>query len=183
MGDRAGGRETSAPVTEALVPGAELGAELSATRGGACGSERVEATAVEIVREGGGCGDGRGDREVDGDGGGGAPWKAPLPRRARPAWGPGRAGVARVMDDQDGDVVRALKRAAVATYREAFAGGAFADAVEPHERIADAQAWRTAADGGAQPRLIAGAIEAEDGCGEGVEWGARAPGRCRRAAP
>ena len=70
-----------------------------------------------------------------------------------------------MMHDEDGDVMLALQRAEVAEQRGDFSGVVLVDAVEAHEGIEHEKARRVAADRVAKARLIAPAIEAQDGHG------------------
>jgi len=74
-----------------------------------------------------------------------------------------------MMHDEDGDVVLALQRTEVAEQRGDLTGVVLVDAVQAHEGIKDEETRRVSADGVAQPRLIASAIEAEHGHGDDVD--------------
>ena len=74
-----------------------------------------------------------------------------------------------MMHDENGDVVLALQRAEVAKQRGDLAGVVLVDAVQAHEGIEHEETRRVAANGVAQARLIAPAIEAEYGHGDDVE--------------
>ncbi len=74
-----------------------------------------------------------------------------------------------MMHNEDGDVVVALQGAEVAEQRRDLTGVVFVDALEANEGVEHEKAGRVAADGIAKARLIAPAIEAEDGDGDDVD--------------
>jgi hypothetical protein len=81
----------------------------------------------------------------------------------------GAAVLARVMDDEHGDVELALEGAEVAEQGGDLAGVVLVDAVQAHERVEHEQPGCEAANGSAQARLVASAIEAKDRNGDDVD--------------
>lgn len=80
-----------------------------------------------------------------------------------------RAVLAGVMDDEDGDVELPLKGAEIAEESGDLAGVVLVDAVESNEGIEDEEAGSATADGIAEARLIATAIETQNGDGDDVD--------------
>ncbi len=74
-----------------------------------------------------------------------------------------------MMHDEDGDVVLALQGAEIPEQRGDLTGVVLVDAVQSDEGIEDEQARRIAADGVSQARLVAPAIEAQNGDGDDVD--------------